>query len=195
MDHSYFSHSASPGKPICTYSGSEWGPNSKQNNNWLSWTHSLGSKGRVVTELDDSHDLEVQSLAGTLDILDGATCCHQLLARMSPTAEQSRNFLSRNINFFAIIHGNQINLGCGFLYLGPLWRAYSPIHLWNEHSQSTCRVPGRMPGGGRWAHRPRMLWGPVGPGEEAPVLPGVEQRGAWALLPDPGPLASGLQER
>lgn len=66
------------------------------------------AKGSTVRELDYSRDA-VSPPAATLCVFDQAMCCCQFISPTNLKAEESRSFLSRNINFFTFIHESQIN--------------------------------------------------------------------------------------
>lgn len=120
----------------------------------------------------------------------------------TPKAEESKNFLSRNINFFAFTHGSQINVRCDFLYMGLLWKSYSPIqsHLLNKHLQvppgykaswEFLSSRGLQSGIGRWTQTTQHMQGPWGyvwihsgpqAGRHLPDLPEIGQRGALSHL-------------
>lgn len=66
------------------------------------------AKESTVPELDYSRDA-VSSPAATLCVFNQAVFCCQFINPTNPKAEESRNFLSRNINLLTFMHESQIN--------------------------------------------------------------------------------------
>lgn len=151
IGHSSFSHNTSQQeekiftKTINSYSGWEQrGPTSKRTIIGCAEPIHWATKGSVVRELDYSQDMEVYfRLAHWMFLIKP---CAEIYSSFHWSREQnSLEFFSRNIDFFAFTYGSCINVRQN-LYMGLLWKACSPIqlHLLNKNLLSAKGALGPM---------------------------------------------------